>query len=238
MSSVATITKAHCPDCGGERNAFVRAEYAVHQPATPDDPTEASTTCRILQCCGCERVFFRRDHWFSEWDTIGQDPRTGEARLEPGVETTYWPSPVRRSTPGWMFEIEVSDRTLGQLLTEMYSALNADLRVLAAIGARTVFDRSSELLGVAASLTFDQKLTALVDLGKIGAEERVVLGVLVDAGSAAAHRGWSPSAADLSTMMDVVEAFLHRAFVLGEGIKKLRATVPARPSRAATAPSP
>jgi hypothetical protein len=48
--------------------------------------------------------------------------------------------------------IAEADPDLGGLLTEMYAALNNDLRVLAAIGARTAFDRSSELLGVDASL--------------------------------------------------------------------------------------
>jgi hypothetical protein len=33
---------------------------------------------------------------------------------------------------------------------------------------------------------------------------------------------------ELNTMMDVVEAFLHRAFVLGDGIQKLKAAVPPR----------
>jgi hypothetical protein len=30
-------------------------------------------------------------------------------------------------------------------------------------------------------------------------------------------------------MMDVVETFLHRSFILGDGIKKLKAAIPARP---------
>ena len=29
-------------------------------------------------------------------------------------------------------------------------------------------------------------------------------------------------------MMDLVEAFLHRSFIVGDGIKKLKAAVPAR----------
>jgi hypothetical protein len=31
---------------------------------------------------------------------------------------------------------------------------------------------------------------------------------------------------ELETMMQIVEAFLHRAFVLGDGIKQLKAAVP------------
>jgi len=108
----------------------------------------------------------------------------------------------------------------------MYTALSNDLRVLAAIGARTAFDRSSERLGVATTLTFAKELDRLVEMGKISKDERDTLGVLVDAGNAAAHRAWRPKPKELSTMIDVVEAFLHRAFILGDGIQNLKAAVP------------
>jgi uncharacterized protein DUF4145 len=196
-----------------------------------DDGTSSSDTGLILECCGCERVFFRRDFWFSEWETIGEDPHTGQPRMEGGVQTTYWPAPVTRKPPEWIDGIELADKTLGTLLSEMYTALNNDLRVLAAIGARTAFDRSSELLGVDPALTFGEKLDHLVTLGKVGKDERGTLDVLVDASSAAAHRGWMPKTKELNTMMDVVEAFLYRAFILGDGIQKLKASVPPKPAR-------
>jgi Domain of unknown function (DUF4145) len=108
----------------------------------------------------------------------------------------------------------------------MYTALNNSLHVLAAIGARTLFDRSSELLGVAPDLIFAKKLDEPLNQGKVSKDERDTLDVLVDAGSAAAHRGWRPKPKDLNTMMDVVETFLHRSFILGDGIKKLKAAIP------------
>src|SRR5207302_10452998 len=108
----------------------------------------------------------------------------------------------------------------------VYSALEHDLSVLAAIGIRTVFDRASELLGIAPSRTFGEKLSGLVDLGKIGVEQRETLAILTDAGSAAAHRGWRPSSEELDTMMTVIEMFLHNAFVIGDAVTKLKARVP------------
>jgi hypothetical protein len=92
----------------------------------------------------------------------------------------------------------------------------------------TVFDCSSEELGIDPGLTFDKKLAELQAKGKISVDERDTLRVLVDAGSAAAHRGWRPEIEELNTMMDVVETFLHRTFTLDDGIKKLKAAVPAR----------
>ena len=183
----------------------------------------------ILECCGCERIYFRRDYWFSEWDTIGDDPITGEPRLEGGIETVYWPAPVRRQRPNWLEKIEESERGLGKLLDEMYAALDNDLRVLAAIAARTVFDRASQLLGVDPAIGFKKKLDSLGADGRISCHEKEILQVLMDAGSAAAHRGWRPRVDELGTMVEVLESFLHRSFVLGDGIAKLKASVPARP---------
>ena len=183
----------------------------------------------ILECCGCERVYFRRDYWFSEWETIGVHPMTGQPTLEGGVDTAYWPAPVRRQRPNWFAKVEKSERDLSKLLAEMYAALDHDLRVLAAIAARTVFDRASQLLGVDPAMGFKEKLSSLNTDGRISTDEVAILQVLVDAGSAAAHRGWRPTADQLRTMVDTVESFLHRSIVLGDGIRKLKASVPTRP---------
>jgi hypothetical protein len=223
------IIKGHCPSCGKGRRAYIRREHVVH--TLDDDGTSASDTGMILECCGCGRVYFRRDVWFSEWETIGVHPITGEQRIEGGVETTYWPAPVTRQRPKWLDRIEEADRDLGNLLQEMYTALDNDLRVVSAIAARTVFDRAAELLGVNRGINFQEKLDSLGANGKISIDEAGTLHVLVDAGSAAAHRGWRPKPEELNTMIDVVESFIHRSFVVGDRIAKLKAVVPPKPKR-------
>ena len=206
------IIKGHCPSCGSGCKAYVRGEHAVHS-TDPDDGISARDVGMVLECCGCERIYFRRDFWLSEWE---------------GVETSYWPAPVRRQRPTWLEKIEASERDLGMLLDEMYAALDNNLRVLAAIAVRTVFDRASQRRGVDPAARFGKKLDSLRADGWISVRERETLGVLVDAGSAAAHRGWRPTVDEVSTMVEVVETFLHRSFVVGDGIAKLRASVPAR----------
>ena len=141
------IIKGHCPNCRSDRNAYVRCEHVVHS-TDEDDGTHTRDTGMILQCCGCEQIYFRRDFWFSEWETLGTHPVTGELRLEGGVETVYWPAPVSRQRPHWLEKFEEADPDLANILKEMYAALDNDLRVLAAIAVRTVFDRASELLRV------------------------------------------------------------------------------------------
>lgn len=109
----------------------------------------------------------------------------------------------------------------------MYDALNNDLTVLATIGMRTIFECASELLGVV-EFTFDAKLDKLKELGKLGSNEREMLNVLTEAGNAAVHRGWKPNSEQLETMANIVEAFLHRNFVLEEAAKLLKAKIPPR----------
>jgi hypothetical protein len=228
--SAPETIKGHCPNCGPERNAYLHGKHTVDWSEN-NSPVSSSDTGMILECCGCGKVFFRRDFWFSEWEDIQDNPYTGQPERVGGVETTYWPSAAHRKPPEWLQKISKADKTLGKLLIEMYAALNNDLRVLAAIGARTAFDRSSELLHIDPALPFNEKLDELLSIGKIGKDERGTLEVLVDAGSAAAHRGWTPKATELNTMMVIVEAFLYRAFILDDRLQKLKAAVPPKPTR-------
>lgn len=117
---------------------------------------------------------------------------------------------------------------LRELFADIYVALNNDLRILAAIGLRTAFDRASEILNVDPKISFSQKLKGLMEAGKIGRDEVEILGVLTDAGSAAAHRGWKPSESDLNTMMNIFESFIHRSFILQSEARKLIKSVPKR----------
>jgi hypothetical protein len=113
-------------------------------------------------------------------------------------------------------------------LSEVYVALDNDLKVLAAIGMRTTFDRASEILGVHPELSFKDKLKGLNDAGHIGDGEMTAISVLTDAGSAAAHRGWSPTNTELDTMMEILEGFINRNLVLGNATLKLKGRLPAR----------
>lgn len=227
MRKIEKTLKGHCPKCGPNVKAHIRGSHEVTW-ADNDSPISGSNTGYILECGGCETVYFCHKKWFSEWDELDQDPYSGELRMNRGIETTYWPTPVARERPEWLFDLEHQDETLGNLVTETYCALDANLRVLAAIGIRTVFDRSSELLGISTSLSVANKLSSLVSAGKIGDDEKKHLEVLVDAGSAAAHRAWKPSSRELATMMKVVEPFLHRSFILSEGVDRLKDSVPPR----------
>lgn len=228
-AETAEIRQAPCPNCGGSRNCFVRGRYSATRDGT-DVPGEVydCTTGFLLQCAGCSTIFYGEEYFFSEVEHEVRDPETGEMRLEPIVTCKFWPTVEARSRPDWFGEVSAVDAHLKSLMTELYSALDNGLMVLAGIGVRTCFDRVTELVGVDPSLPFARKLEALLTDGRIGITEKDILAALIDAGSAAAHRGWSPSSDDLRTMMDVLEQFIHRTFILRSESEQLRGRVPSR----------
>jgi hypothetical protein len=156
------------------------------------------------------------------------NPATRELEEIPKENVTFWPSPSKRDQPSWSFNLFYVDHDIKYLFDDIYVALNNDLRVLAAIGIRTVFDRASELLGIASNLSFSNKLDQLTIIGKIGEDDKKTLSILTDAGSAAAHRSWRPKPEELNTMMDIIEEFLRRTFILKDAVENLRTSFPAR----------
>jgi len=141
----------------------------------------------------------------------------------------HYPTVNARNKPTWVEKEDwTDDEKLRALTSEMYAALDNGMPVLAAVGMRTVFDAATELLGIDAGGTFPEKLDKMLDLGKIGREEREQLNALVDAGSAAAHRGWKPEPYQLDTMANILEGFLYRAFLVPMKTQDLKSAVPKR----------
>lgn len=211
--------KGHCPKCGPDRSALVKGEYRQSSSEEVDGGRYSvvfSETYRILECAGCDTAYCQRTVWCSEWG----DPQ------DPGYEITYWPSTTKRPAPAWI-DAEI-DGDLRRILIEVYSALNNEMPILAAIGIRTAFDRATELLKIDPNLTFKQKLDTLVSEGMLSSSEHKATAALIDAGSAAAHRGWLPEESALLTMISILEAFLYREFVVKAGIDDLVSAIPAR----------
>lgn len=243
MKPDVKIKKAECSACGGVRNCDVLGHF---EQRGGDDYIDWCTDWYILKCAGCEYAFVQTVSTNSEeydnyYDEAG-DPVTEY------VETIrYWPARSKRPQPEWLglVTVEGADAsTLMSALAELYTALNNDLFMLAGIGIRTSFDAASELLGIDPEKTFREKLNALVEGGHIGKFDLARLEALVDAGSASAHRGWKPTAEDLDTMMELLEHFLHEAFVTPERRRRLDAKaaavkgkVPARKKGAKAKPS-
>lgn len=221
--------EGHCPSCGASRADIV----AEHEDRDNSPDYNAVTYYRVLECRGCGQHYFKSTSSNDEDYHDYYDEEIGSEAREYIETVKYWPPVAKRQPPEWAHEIHFEDRVLGSLFDDVYTALSNNLGVLAAIGMRTVFDRASELLGIDTTKPFQQKLDELKIRDHITTKEKTVLGELIDAGSAAAHRGWQPRPKQLDAMMTILEAFLHRTFLL-EGIgAELGKGVPKRQPKAA-----
>lgn len=219
----------HCPSCGAERADVV----AEHKEFYRSPDFDAVTYFQVLECRGCGKHYFKSNSSNSEDYHDYYDPEQDFEVREHLETVNYWPPAAKRKQPPWADEIRMQDRILGSLFDDVYTALSNNLGVLAAIGMRTVFDRASEKLGINSNEPFQAKLTELKDGDHITEKEKGVLGALIDAGSAAAHRGWQPQPKQLDSMMTILEAFLHRAFLLEDIGVELGKNVPKRQAKAA-----
>jgi hypothetical protein len=215
---------AHCNKCCGERNHDVVAQYVEK---FSEEGISGGSDYAVLRCRGCDEVSFQKSSWFSEdWDIDENGQQYNPIRIK------SWPPPQKRSRPDWIDGwFPTLPRELWELISEVYTARDHNLRVLATIGVRTVFDRSSQLLGVESTLRFADKLEKLVDLELISKNDKRSLELLVQAGNAAAHRGWQPASADLDALINILEAFVQRAFVDPQIQTHLRGVIPAKPPK-------
>lgn len=217
MTTMETI-KSYCASCDRDTKSEVVGKHGRVLP----EPALAELEYRLVECLACGQVSLniRIVNPGRAWD----DP----ARFMPliayhdsGKDLTFPWKPMR-SFPAFTGQVQKIDRILGVLLYETYTALNNGCYVLAASGLRTIFDRTTKVLQVDQELPFLRKLERLQELGHIGDQERSLLSVLVDAGSAAVHRGWQPSPKQLEPLFDVMEQFLKRALITADAVSSVR----------------
>lgn len=210
---------SHCNKCQ-QQTRHKTLEVIVREHKNEDEfgqVTEWTKTYRMLECCGCEDIQMRVEYWHSD---IPLDE----------TDFDYYPPRVSRRKPDWARKLP---RDWTALMHEVYGALASDSRRLAVMGARTLIDLYlAESVGDHGS--FAQRLDRLVDDGYLARNAKDTLEAALDAGNAAAHRGHTPNASDISLVMDIVENLLH-AHVLKVDAPKLKASIPARPPKPAKA---
>ena len=226
--------KAHCPRCNGERNCDIHG--AFDQPWEHDDDehhTNGRVEHRLLQCLGCETVFYWRLSWDSEGVDFRYNRRTGQEEMFYEVSRLTFPAPEKESDrPDWSWTLHKVDMTLSAIMSEVYAASEARSFILASVGLRTALDRMTELLGVDPDLPMVGKVKALVANGWVGESEAQTLDVVMNAGNAAAHRAWSPIEEEFKKLLEVVEQFLLRAIITVKRSLEVAANIPKRPGRA------
>lgn len=230
--------KEHCPTCDGERTCDVHGQVYVpwHWEDRQGHSMSGGVDHSLLQCRGCETVFYLNDSWNDE-DVDQWYDSNGETQGEVVQTKITHPRPESRTKPVWFDAIGKVDGQLQNILNEMYAAYENQAYILTAVGLRTALDRGTEVLGIDSAKTFAEKLADLQSGGWIGATEHDILEVITDAGNAAAHRGWSPDESDTTQLLYAMEVFLQRAFIVGQKALSIKASIPPKPKRQKVTPT-
>lgn len=224
--------KAHCPNCDGERTCDVHG--SIYLPWLWEDRAGHSMSGGVehslLQCRGCEDVFYQNDSWNETDIDQWYDINGNECSEAVHTKVTH-PRPESKTKPIWLDRIGDTDAQLQNILNQTYVAYDNGAYILTAVGLRTALDRGTEVLGIDPAKTFAEKLADLQKGGWIGSTEHDILEVITDAGNAAAHRGWTPIEKDVVKLLLAMEAFLYRAFIVGQDALKIKASIPTKPKR-------
>ncbi|MBX3134300.1 MAG: DUF4145 domain-containing protein [Gemmatimonadaceae bacterium] len=136
---------------------------------------------------------------------------------------SFFPPRLFRRLPVWISNLPEAEQ---ELLIEVYEALGTDSRRLAAMGCRALIDLFI-VRTVGDAGTFAARLEQLENDGYLSRRSRQSLGTALDAGNAAAHRGYSPNGSELTVILDIVENLLH-ATVVATQAPELSTSIPRR----------
>lgn len=172
---------------------------------------------------------------------VSEDCEWTEDGSVPIIHRHLYPPAPSRKRPEWgtlfllcfnSFELWIS-----KLHEDIYSAIGLEAYALAAMGARAILDYVvTSKAGDKGD--FKQKLTRMRDQGLITVEQVETIDAAFDAGSAAAHRGHSPSREDVYHLLDITESLLEKFYIdparqrrQAQAAAALRSNTPPRPKR-------
>lgn len=223
LFGILTVTptrtrKAHCNDCGGERNHHVLHVERLTWDNEDRAGIHGGTDYETLKCAGCEKIVLRESAWCTE---DGDD----------GPTVRFYPPSTFRPEPKWLhdfwLEFPPGQDLLHDLLKEVYVALQNDQPFLAAMGIRALLEQIM-VTKCGDHGTFRENLAAFEDKGFVSALQRERLETVLEVGHAAIHRGYKPSMEDLMTLVDLTEVIVQTIYLHGSKVEDLKKKIPAR----------
>jgi hypothetical protein len=210
-----TNTHAHCNKCGGNRNHGV-----LHAEKTSWDDVDqgiyGGDAYETLKCLGCDAVILRHTSWFSEDDA-------------PTVN--YFPPAIFRKQPDWFgelwLELRSEDEFVQTLLNEIYVALQNNLPSLAAMGVRSLLEKIM-VSKTSDRGTFAANIAEFEKQGFVSRVQRERVEAILEVGHAAIHRDFTPTSAEVITLVDIAEHIVESVYLHGSRVEEVRKRIPPR----------
>jgi hypothetical protein len=184
---------------------------------------------QTLYCGGCKQPTLRK--------VIAYYNGYPDAEKEPlDVSYEFFPPRIWHTPPSWLNDFGPVEAGLKELLEEVYTAANDSQPRLLALGVRTVLDTlMNQMLGGDYG-PFETKLQEMVNQGHIGTKERDSFNTIIEAGSAASHRGYMPNRVLLGLMLKSMDNLVYRQYIANPMPKTFSSHIPPKPSRAESVP--
>lgn len=204
------VVKSDCSGCGRETRHHVLADAKRgDQDAGGFSWGEKS---QFLECCGCETTSVRKVYWDDSYSS-GDEP-----------DVKLYPPKLSRPVPDWFWQV---DTRFQSLLKEVYAALGSGAAALPVMGARAILDMVIQDQ-VGDQGAFKLGLDALAEKGLLSSHDRILLEAAIEAGNAAAHRGFAPKQDDVHRVVAIAEHLLNSLYVLKGAAKGLKKVTPKR----------
>lgn len=214
------LTKAHCNTCSSLTNHTVLHSAKRHWVDEIDEGFyhEESAEYDMVQCCGCEEIKLKVSS-YGPW---------------PESDPDYYPPAIFRRRPEWMHQLQMDafaggvKESLSSLLGEVYRALQNNMPRLAVMGVRAVLEVvMTDKVGD--NQSFAKNLEKFTKEGYIGTRQADRITAVLDAGGAAIHRGYEPTAADVISMVNLTENLVESIYFHDDSIQEVAKRVPQRP---------
>lgn len=217
----ARVVKEHCNSCLGWKNHDVvheeRSDWTEEVDDQPGISISGGHIWTLHRCRGCDDVRMKHAHWFSEDMDVDGNPNVAEE---------WFPPSITRQKPKWLrsffpFNAKLGD--LSGLTLEIYGALAIGAHRVAAMGIRALVERlMTDVVGDRGN--FKATVRAFFDAGYVAPFQQAMFeNTLIEAGHAAMHRDFAPSAEDVNTLLDIVEGVLDAVYyqpMLADAVRK------------------
>lgn len=196
------------------------------------DGTFGTDTHYLLKCAICTNGIYRLERTHSENVSYGLD-HNGRPAIEYFEEVEFYPKKPKAERPRWLSKIMPLDCQQYRVLSEIYAAIDNDLFLLATGGFRTAVDQVCIYLKIDADARFEDKAAALASTGKLTMTNIEAAHALINAGSAAIHRTWTPTPSQIAQYLDLLERLIDAVYFSPptHSVKALNSIVPPRPPR-------